>query len=569
MPDGATDGATGNGSASGGATGGGGRAASLAAAADQAFDLIVVGGGINGAGIARDAALRGLSVLLLEQHDYGWGTTWRSTKLIHGGLRYLEHREFRLVVEGLRERAILLSTAPHLVRPLPFLLPVFRGGRYSRHTIRAGLVLYDLLSFGSPLPGHRALSAERVRALEPGISRKGLAGGFSYYDAQAIFPERLCLENVLSARDAGALTFNHVAVTGLCSIPRRGRVNGVRARDEETGAELEFRGRAIVNAGGPWVDRLLRRTGNDETLLGGTKGSHIVVDFGGVGPRHAIYAEAGADGRPFFIIPWRGFHLIGTTDLRFDGDPAAVMPEEHEVEYLCRETRRVLGGLPLHPEHVLYAFAGVRPLPRHGGSAGREGAISRRHFIRRHDGTGHAGLLSIVGGKLTSYRHLAEEVVDLVCELLGRAPGRSTTATRPLVSGTPPDSGDPLFRHLASIYGGRAETVLARARVDQVLAAPLCPHGPDIAAQVVHAARHEGARTVADVLLRRTPAGWNACRGIDAAPGAARVLARELGWDAAWAIRAGEVYRREVDATLVPGGGAIPFRRQGPIAAEK
>ena len=552
-------GATGDGQR---ATGDGGRAALLAEAATRAFDLIVVGGGINGAGIARDAALRGLSVLLLEQHDYGWGTTWRSTKLIHGGLRYLEHREFRLVFEGLRERAVLLRTAPHLVRPLPFLLPVFRGGRYGRHTVRAGLALYDLLSVGSPLPGHRALSAEQVRALEPAIRHEGLTGGFSYYDAQAVFPERLCLENVLGARDAGALAFNHVAVTGLCSNRRGGPVAGVRARDAETGADLEFRGRVVVNAGGPWADRLLRQTGSGETLLGGTKGSHIVVDFGGAGPRHAIYAEAGADGRPFFIIPWRGFHLIGTTDLRFDGDPAAVMPEEHEVEYLCRETRRVLGGLPLNDEHVLYAFAGVRPLPRHAGRGGREGAITRRHFIRRHDSTGHAGLLSIIGGKLTSYRHLAEETVDLVCKLLGRAPGHSTTAARPLVPGAPPDTDNPLNSRLASIYGGRAEAVMALARVDHALAAPLCPHGADIAAQVVHAVRREGARTVADVLLRRTPVGWNACRGIDAAPAAARMLAHELGWDTARAVSAVEAYRREVDATLVLGRGAIAFLPQ-------
>ena len=529
------------------------RTAALREAAARTFDLIVIGGGINGAGIAREAALRGLSVLLLERHDYGFGTTWRSTKLIHGGLRYLAQREFRLVFEGLRERAILLRTAPHLVRPLQFLLPAFRGGRYGPRTIRTGLVLYDLLSHGKELPNHRALSPAEVAALEPAIDRAALAGGVTYHDAQVPFPERLCLENVFSAQEAGALVFNYVPVTRLCTA--RGRVYGVQTRDAETGLEVEFRGRVTVNATGPWVDLVLGQAGVAPGYLGGTRGSHIVVKLGIAGPRHAIYAEAGTDGRPFFIVPWRGRHLIGTTDIRFAGDPATVVPDAAEIEYLCHETRRVLPGLPLREEAVLYAFAGIRPLPR--TEDGREGAITRRHFIRRHDGSGHAGLLSIVGGKLTSYRRLAEETVDLVCRILGRATGRSFTAERPLVAGVTPAAHDPLTCHLVSIYGARAATVLSLARIAPTLAAPLCPHGPDIAAQAVHAVRHEGARTVADVLLRRSPAGWNACRGVDAASAVARLLAADLGWDDAQSRAAVAAYQAEVDGALVPGRGAL------------
>lgn len=525
----------------------------VARAAHRRYDVIVIGGGINGAGIARDAALRGLSVLLLERQDYGFGTTWRSTKLIHGGLRYLEHREFRLVFEGLRERATLLRTAPHLVRPLEFLLPVFRGGRYGPRTVRAGLALYDLLSSGKSLPTHRALSAAEVAALEPAINRKAIRGGFTYFDAQAPFPERLCLENVLDAERHGATVFNHVEVTGL--LITGGQVQGVRGRDIETGQTYAFLGRAVVNAAGPWVDHVLRQSGRESHRLGGTKGSHIVVDFGGEGPSRAIYAEAEADGRPFFIIPWNGLHLIGTTDLRFTGDPATVVPEEAEIAYLWHEVRRVLPGAPLRATSRIYAFAGVRPLPR--TPDGREGAITRRHFVRSHEHEGLRGLYSIIGGKLTSYRALAEETVDRIGQELGARMAACSTATRPLVPGTLPPTDDPLTRHLTALYGARASWVLALARLDPALATPLCPHGPDIAAQVVYAARHEGARTVADVLLRRTPTGWNRCRGVDAAPTVARLLARELGWDACAETGAVAAYRTEVDATLVPLEGAV------------
>jgi glycerol-3-phosphate dehydrogenase len=533
------------------------RTVALAAAAGDTFDLIVVGGGINGAGIARDAARRGLRTLLLERADYGFGTTWRSTKLIHGGLRYLEHGEFRLVFEGLRERAILLRTAPHLVRPLEFLVPVFRGGRYGTWTVRAGLVLYDLFALGRGLSHHHALSPAAVATLEPAVNRDGLAGGFSYYDAQVDLPERLCLENVLDAVRAGAYAFNHIEVTHLCVAG--GRVAGVRARDAETGAEAEFRGRVIVNAAGPWVDRVLGRQAG-RRLLGGTKGTHIVVDYRGAGPHRAIYAEAGADGRPFFIVPWRGRHLIGTTDVPFDGDPADVRPSPEELAYLRREARRVLPGAPLDDDAILYAFAGVRPLPYSMGR--RAGAITRRHFIVAHDRDGYAGLLSIVGGKLTSYRRLAAETVDRVCRMLGTASRPSSTATMPLVPGPPPPVGDALARYLGTIYGPRALAVLKLARSDPALAAPLCPHGPDIAAQAVHAVRQEGARTVGDVLLRRTPAGWNACRGLDAAPAVARLLAADFGWSAAQTAAAVAAYRAEVDSALFPlaSGATEPDR---------
>lgn len=523
------------------------RGALLDAAAGRRFDLIVIGGGINGAGIAREAALRGLSVLLLERDDYGFGTTWRSTKLIHGGLRYLEHAELRLVFEGLRERGILFRTAPHLVRPLEFLVPVYRGARHGRLALRAGLTLYDLLSTGKSQPNHRAHSPAALASLEPALQQQGLLGGFTYFDGQVEFPERLCLENVLSAEAAGAAVFNHLAVTEL-TVARRS-IEGVVARDAESGRQFEFRARVVVNAAGPWVDRVLAGHAPAGGYLGGTKGAHIVASLGEHGPTRAVYAEAGADGRPFFIVPWHGRHLIGTTDVRFNGDPASVRPEAWEVEYLCRETTSILPGVRLRPEDVHYAFAGVRPLPRTDGR--REAAITRRHAIHDHHADGVSGLLSVIGGKLTSYRSLAEEAVSMVSDRLGRSLPDSGAARRPLTPGAPPPPTRPLAPFLAAIYGPRAERVLAIARLDPALGARLCPHGEDILAQAVVAVRHEGARTVGDVLLRRTPAGWNRCRGLDAAPAVAAMLGHELGWDARRRDAAIDSYRVEIERTLI------------------
>lgn len=529
------------------------RTASITRAARETFDVLVVGGGINGAGIARDAALRGLSVLLLEADDYGFGTTWRSTKLIHGGLRYLEHREWRLVFEGLRERAVLLRTAPHLVRPLSFLVPVFRHGRYSRATIGAGMLVYDALSLGKELPTHHRLSAARLHRLEPALNDADVTGGFSYYDGQVPLPERLCIENVLSACDAGAVALNHMRVTRL--ITSSGRVEGVVACDAESGGEHEFRAHTVVNATGPWVDAVLTGNGEARRRIGGTKGSHIVVDFGGQGPRHAIYAEAGGDGRPFFIVPWRGLHLIGTTDVPFTGDPGRVAPEEWEIAYLRREVGRVLPGAPLPDSAVLYAFAGVRPLPHVSGR--KAGAITRRHSVEWHEDDGRAGLVTVVGGKLTSYRSLARELVDGIAARVGRPGPPAPTDTLPLVPGSPAVAADRLGQHLASVYGPRTEAVLALARLTPELAQPLCPHASDIRAQIVHAARYEGARTVADVLLRRTPAGWSRCRGIDASPAVATILGSELGWSDERIDHEVMAYRAEVDRALVPLGGAL------------
>jgi glycerol-3-phosphate dehydrogenase len=288
----------------------------------QHFDVIIIGAGINGAGIARDAAMRGLKVLLVDKSDPGSGTTSASTRLIHGGLRYLEHYEFGLVRESLRERETLLKIAPHLVRPLPITIPIYKHSRRGRATIRAGMIAYDLLSIGKSLPRHRMLSRRETLKQLPGLNPEGLLGSALYYDAQVEFPERLVLENVLAAREHGAEVLTYTRVTKL--LTEGDSVSAVEFVCED-GQTSCVRADVVVNATGPWVDRLLEQAPvQSPRLIGGTKGSHIVVPAFDGAPTTAIYIEAQSDRRPFFIIPWNGNYLIGTTDVRFEDDPDEV-----------------------------------------------------------------------------------------------------------------------------------------------------------------------------------------------------------------------------------------------------
>jgi glycerol-3-phosphate dehydrogenase len=523
------------------------------------FDLAIVGGGINGAGIAYEAATRGLRVLLAEREDFGSGTTWRSTKLIHGGLRYLEHGELRLVFESLRERRALLELAPHQVRPLRFLLPVYRGGRHRYAAIWLGLLLYDLLSFSRSVPGHRRLSRSELLRLEPQLATDSLAGGFAYYDAQALYPERLCLDWILAARRAGATTLNHCEVAQIAVSD--GRTAGLRLRDTLSGEKARINARAVVNAAGPWVDDVLRRTGQRlPRQIGGTRGSHIMVDYGGRGPRSAIYSEAGRDGRPFFIVPWRAWHLIGTTDLRFDGDPSGVLPTDDEIAYLVREANQRLPSLELKPDAILYAYAGVRPLPYSPGSA--EGAVTRRHIICDHADDGIAGLYSIIGGKLSTFRSLARQAVRRIAtrEHLPLTDhqdpsGHVRAASRPVPALPGSLEGlaalDPELRgHLQQLYGPRADAIARLIQQAPEHAARLCAHGPDVAGEVIYSVLEEQAVTLGDLLLRRTGIGWNRCLGLDCAAEAGRLLLAAQQRDAGELPALLAAYEKEIASTF-------------------
>jgi glycerol-3-phosphate dehydrogenase len=499
---------------------------------NEIFDLIVIGGGINGCGIARDATLRGLSVALVDREDIGGGTSATSTKLIHGGLRYLEYAEFPLVYESLHERKRLLTLASHLVSPLRFVIPIHRGGAYSRWTIGAGLTLYDLLTgFSSGVPKHRTLRADGVRDEVPGICADGLLGGFAYYDGRCPYPERLCLENALDAHSEGARIFTRHRVDGF--LREGARVTGVRLANLDTGDTVELQSRMVVNAAGPWVDTLLSGLeGARSDRMGGTRGMHLLLKRREGGPKNAIYTPAQADGRPFFIIPWREYYWVGTTDIPH-GDPDTALPTEAERNYLLREVGWLLPDAGYSEDDVLYAQTGVRPLPRH--NTAKPGAITRRHIVFDHaKEEGIEGLLSIIGGKLTTYRSLAEEAVSLTYRRLGYRPPPCPTRDRPLPGSgevaRPNDVAPELWDHLTSLYGRRAAGIVVLTNRTPEWAARLDPELPDIAAQVVWACRHEHAKHIDDVMLRRTGIGTGHTEGFGCLDAVARIMAEELGW---------------------------------------
>lgn len=463
----------------------------------DSYDLLVIGGGVNGLGIAADAAARGLSVLLVEKRDFGSGTSAASSRLIHGGLRYLQYGELGLVRESLRERGLLVRERPHLVRPIQLLIPAYAGLGPPAWKLRAGLALYDLLARDPAFSRSQALTAGQVGEREPGLERRGLRGGFVYPDAQIEFPERLCVELMreILAQDGEAL--NHTRVVALRQDGSR--VVGAGLRDELTGQAWDVEARLTINAAGPWVDAvngLLRRP--PPRLIGGTWGSHVVLPQRPGGPQGCLYATAARDQRPFFLLPWDGRLLVGTTDVPFHGDPDELVVESWEVEYLLAETNRLFPGCEYTEADVRHSTIGVRPLPIGDQAAG---ARTRRHFLIDHQREqGFSGIASVVGGKLTTFRSLAEEVVDWSIAAVGaetprpiRVEGRWSGAP------PPPIPGDRLSR----LYGERAAEVrqLETRRPD--LARPLTPGCPATAAEAVYAVAEERARTVEDVLARR------------------------------------------------------------------
>jgi glycerol-3-phosphate dehydrogenase len=524
--------------------------------AERPFDLIVVGAGINGAGIARDAAMRGLSVLLLDKGDIASGTTSWSTRLIHGGLRYLEYGEVGLVRESLRERERLLRLAPHLVRPLQMLIPIYSGQRRGPLQIRAGMIAYDLLSLDKSLERHHMLSRAETLRRVPGLLDEGLLGASVYFDAQVEYAERLVLENVLSAREHGALVLTYARVERF--IIEGGAVRGVEFTDLSEGQAMRALSAVTVNVSGPWVDEVLGTLQRPAArLIGGTKGSHLVVDAFEGAPRDALYVEAQEDGRPFFIIPWNGMYLIGTTDFSYEGDLDRVVADEREVAYLINETNRVIPSARLTRDSVIYTYSGVRPLAYTEGRAGA--SITRRHFVHDHADR-LQGLLSIIGGKLTTYRNLSELAVDSIFKKLGRKsppcetakvalPGASTADFAAFAEHFKASSRLPqtVAARLLRVYGTRAPEVLELSGEGADLLEVFSPLSQAVGAEVLMSFRRELAQTLCDCLLRRTMIGMNAAVGLDAIEGAARIAQKYLGWSAARAEREVAAYRTYIE----------------------
>lgn len=510
----------------------------LAAMEKRTYDVLVIGGGINGTAIARDAALRGMETALIEKDDFGYGTSSRSTRLIHGGLRYLELFDFYQVREGLRERELLLRQAPHLVTPLPFIAPIYRGGRHSRWTVKIGMILYDLLSWDKSLPNHRSLSKKELLELEPGLNPSDLLAGTIYYDAQCELPERLCVEHAMAAAMKGADVANHVEAV---AVDLKGDVKRVQVIDRLNDQSYQLQARVVVNAAGPWADLFNRKAVSEglPSRLRTTKGIHLVV------PKltdHAIVLLAKSDGRVFFVIPWRGYSLVGTTDTDFSGDLDRVDASQEDIDYMVNETLRTFPEADM--EQAFMVTSGVRALVRRRGSKD-ESAVSRRHEIADHARDGYVGLFSVLGGKITNHRAVAEEAVDRVVAFLGRqAPGM--TKSTPHIGGefhsfesliaqvrkdaAPFDLDEDQVVQLARIYGSRYRYVLEYCLHDPSLAQRIHPTAPEIWAQLAYGIDWEMVRSTADFLMRRVAAGLSPGLGEAQAPAVAAFLAKRLNW---------------------------------------
>jgi glycerol-3-phosphate dehydrogenase len=530
----------------------------------ERFDLVVIGGGITGAGVALDAASRGYSVALVEKADFASGTSSRSSKLVHGGLRYLQNFDLGLVREALLERQLMVKLAPHLVRPLPMVVAAFDGARPDRLT-GIGLNMYDVMatpvrgrrgarrdeSYWSPAR-HRMISGEDVVELLPALAERHPSGGYLFYDCQTD-DVRLVLTVLGEAERFGAILANRLKVVELLS--ENGQESGVLVTDADTGEQLAVRADNVINATGVWADRIRPEELHSEAevpRIAPSRGTHVTV------PRSELPLDAGAivpagEGRSIFALPWLGRSLLGTTDNNYDGDIDHVKPSAEDVEYLLEATNAFF-GTNLGADDLSGAYAGVRPLISSGDTR-KSVDISRKAELYETS----SGLITITGGKLTTWRRMAKLAVDRLVERDGReAPCR--TLEIPLGQPVDPAELDPpegvppqSVEALASRYGHAAEQVLAVAGERGELAQPILPGLPDLLAEAAFAARHEQAATVGDVLLRRTRLGLLAGRDLSR-NGAreplrvAQVLGRELGWDETQIGAAVRDFQEEADA---------------------
>ena len=505
----------------------------------ETFDLIVIGAGINGIGIARDAALRGLKVALVEREDIGSGTSNASGRLIHGGLRYLEQGDLRLVRESLRERERLFRLAPHLVKPVPMIMPLYKRNSRPSLMIRAGMIAYDILSWDKSTARHSHLSRAQTLARCPSLDPEGLKGAVVFMDGQVVWSERLCVEVALSAQADGVKIFTHSVVDGF--VFEGERISGVRYSDTITGLSGSLTAKIVVNAAGPWVDAVLSADPTKhKRYMGGTKGSHLVVEPFKGAPRDTIYYESVSDGRLVWVVPWGKRYMIGCTDKRFEGDPKDARADQSEASYLLESTNRLLPGANLTLDSVVYAFSGIRPLPYVPDKA--EWNVPRSHVIHDH-APERPGLLSIIGGKLTTYRSLAEETVDIIFQKLQKKSPKCSTASI-LLPGAPVGDGDSLRKsllqkrglsplsvdRLLGLYGSRANLVVAVADSDPSLLEPLSAGTDAIGAEIIFAYANEFARTLTDILLRRTMVGFEDRRDPKIADRAADILKARYKW---------------------------------------
>lgn len=525
---------------------------SLSALEGPELDLVVVGAGVYGALAAWDAALRGLSVALIDKNDFGGATSFNSLKTAHGGLRYLQHADLGRMRESIRERQTLMRIAPHLVHPLPFFLPTYQAGLRRRSILAVAMLLNDLIGFDrnrgadpeKRLPPGRVLSRSESQRLVPGVREEGLTGGALWYDAQIRNSDRLTLAFILSAAEAGAQVANFVEANGF--VREGDRIHGVRCRDVLGGGEILVRARVVLNASGPWADRTLASLGLEgrSPLFRPSRAMNLVtravlkdVAVGFTSRRNQV----------LFVIPWREFSLIGTTHAAYDGEPDAIEAREEDVRELLEEINHAYPEAHLARQDVRLVHRGI--LPAAANANGSRVTLVKRYRIHDHRAEGISGLLSMVGVKYTTARDVAEKAVDRVFEQLGQShPSASRTASTPVHGGAignfseflaqevrrkPLGLDEKVVRHLVETYGSAYPHVLRHAEPDPDLALPIAGGSPVSRAEVLHAIREEQAVDLASVVLRRTELGSAGHPGRASLESCAAVLARELGWDEA------------------------------------
>jgi glycerol-3-phosphate dehydrogenase len=503
------------------------------------WDIVVIGGGATGLGIAVDAASRGYKTLLVEAHDFAKGTSSRATKLVHGGVRYLAQGNISLVYEALHERGRLRRNAPHLVRVMPHVVPAYRW--FDLPFYGSGLLLYSLLAGRLGIGFSRIISRSEALKLAPTLQPKALKGGVVYYDGQ-FDDARLAITLMRTAMAHGATLVNHMPVVGL--LHDQSRIAGVTVADSETQQRYDIRAKSVINATGVFVDAI-RQLDNPQSkpLLAPSQGIHVVVDRSFLPGDHAVMIPKTADGRVLFALPWHDCVVIGTTDTPMphaDIEPRAL---DSEIEFVLSHTEKYLTRRP-QPHEILSVFAGQRPLVKAGGDAGNTKALSRDHTIVFAD----SGLMTITGGKWTTYRHMAEDAVNQISKH-SQLPARPCVTTELRLHGW---STQPDVDHL-QMYGSDAAAIRTIAASHDAWAAPIHPDLPYIGAEVIWAVRHELARTVEDVLARRTRALLiNAPASIEAAATVAQLMASELGYDAAWEAAQVAAYTQIATGYIVP-----------------
>ena len=532
-------------------------------------DLVVVGAGVTGAGIARDAARRGLRVVLLEQNDIAYGTSSRSSKLIHGGLRYLETYEFSLVFESVSERRIVMDLAPHLVNPMAFLFPVYQGSRKSLRMISAGMWLYDGLALFRSPKRHRTLNPSEVAKEEPLLKQEGLQGAPLYYDCSTD-DARLTLETIIDATQNGAVVATWARVDALVKNDQ-GRIAGVVVKNARDGSLKEVNAHAVINATGPWTDEVLAMSGPRKgKLLRPTKGVHIVVDREKLPVEHAVVLFHPDDNRVLFALPWGDRTYVGTTDTDYDGVPGEEAATLEDIDYLIAAPNHSFPTSQITRGDVVSTWAGLRPLiapePEVGEMA--ESQVSREHQIV----IGEDGLITIAGGKLTTYRKMAQECVDVAVNLLtlsGKLPedlqsGETTKVPLPGGVGWPEDDDHAkvavelaevcdcdisaaVARHLVDTYGMRALELAKMCAADPSLTEPIVPGRIEIMAQVDFGVKEELAASVSDVMTRRTQIFFRDFeQGLGSVEKVATRMAHLIGWSDEEKQKSGDEYKVDV-----------------------